>query len=105
MKPVRHLTGRVGELAADCAISSSDAVVDGGGGGRRLLAGLEAHVIEQGRFAESRLEDIAGVMNALPPAHEVQQAMRVAVQTLVCQTADILAVQEAVDPTDALSGG
>src|ERR1039457_1133906 len=44
------------------------------------------------------------MMNALPPAHEVQQAVCVAIQALVCKTANILAVQEAVDPTDAPAG-
>ena len=38
MKPVRDLAGSIGELAADGAISSSNAVVDGGGR-RRAVAG------------------------------------------------------------------
>src|ERR1035438_8501211 len=104
MKPVRQLTGSVGELVADGAIGGGDAVVDGGGRGRRLPAGLEAHVIEQGRFGEVCAGDLAGVMNALPPAHEVQQAVSVAVQALVRETADILAVEELVNPADTLAG-
>jgi hypothetical protein len=63
-----------------------------------LPAGLEAHVIEQSRFGEVLLGDIAGVMNALPPAHEVQQAVRVAVQGFVGQAADILTVEIPIDP-------
>src|ERR1700693_2570457 len=72
---------------------------------KRLPAGLEAHVIEQGRFGEVCPGDIAGVMNALPPTHEVQQAVSVAVQALVCKAADILAVEEAVDPVDTPACG
>ncbi len=69
-----------------------------------MAAGLEAHVIEQGRFGEVCPGDLAGMMNALPPAHEVQQTVRVAVQTLVRKAADILAIEEAVDPSDASAG-
>ena len=76
----RGLVGCVWELVADGAIGTSDAVVDGGGRRRRLPAGLEAQVIEQGRISEVFLEDVAGVVNALPPAHEVQQAVCVAIQ-------------------------
>ena len=43
-------------------------------------------------------------MSALPPAHEVQQAVCIAVQALVCKTADILTVQETVDPSDSPAG-
>jgi len=44
-------------------------------------------------------------MDALPPAHEVQQGVRVAAQSLVGKSADILAVEETVDPSDTLAGG
>ena len=43
-------------------------------------------------------------MNALPPAHEVQQAVCVAVEALVCKAADIVAVQVAIDPADTPAG-
>jgi hypothetical protein len=79
MEPVRHLTGSIGELVADGAIGSGNAIVDGGCGGAPFDAGLVAQVIKQSRFGEILLGDIASVMNALPPAHEVQQAVRVAV--------------------------
>ena len=104
MKAMRNLAGRIGELVADGAIGTSDAVVDGGGRRRRLPAGLETHVIEQSRFGEILLRHVAGVMNTLPPAHEVQQAVRIAVQALVCESTDILAVQVAINPTDATTG-
>ena len=42
------LTGSIGELVTDSAIGTSHAIVDGGGRGRRLPAGLEADVVEQG---------------------------------------------------------
>jgi len=105
MEAVRHLTRGIGELVADGTIGGRRAVIDGRGRRRRLLAGLEAHVIEQSRFREVCLGDVAGVMDALPPAHEVQQAVCVGVEGLVGKAADILAVEEAVDPRDPLSGG
>ena len=37
-------------------------------------------------------------MNALPPAHEVQQAVRVAVQGFVGQPADMFTVEILIDP-------
>ena len=97
MEAVRGLTGSVGELIADSAIGTSDAIVDGRGRRRRLLAGLEAHVVEQGRWAELGPQEVAGMVNALPPAHEVQQAIRINVQGGVGEAADILAVQIAVN--------
>ena len=98
------LTGSIGELVTDGAIGTSHAVVDGGRRRRRLLARLETDVVEQGRIGKVCLEDVAGVMNALPPAHEVQQAVRIAVETLVGKSPDILTVQIAVDPGDASAG-
>ena len=98
MEAMRHLTGSIGELIADSTIGSGDAIVDGGGRRRRLPARLEAQVIEQSRFGEILLGDIASVMNALPPAHEVQQAVRVAVQGFVGQTADMLTIEIPIDP-------
>jgi len=105
MEAVRDLTGSIGELIADSMIGSGGAVVDGGGRRRRSTARLEAHVIEQSRLGEVRGGDFARVMDALPPAHEVQQAVRVAVEGLVCETADILAVEVPIDPRDAFAGG
>jgi hypothetical protein len=59
MQAMRHLTGSIGELIADRTIGTGDAIVDGGGRRRRLPAGLEAQVIEQSRFGEILLGDIA----------------------------------------------
>ena len=100
----RGLIGCVWELVADGTIGTSDAVVDSGSRRWRLPAGLEAQVIEQGRISEVFPGDVAGMVDALPPAHEVQQAVRVAIQGGVCEAADILAVQKAVDPVDASAG-
>ena len=38
------------------------------------------------------------MMNTLPPAHEVQQAVRVAVQGFVGQAADMLTIEIPIDP-------
>ena len=104
MEAVGDLTGSVRELMADSAIGTSDAVVDGRGRRRRLPAGLEAHVVQQGRWAELCPQEVAGMVNALPPAHEVQQAMRINVQGGVGEAADILAVQITVNPAHSLTG-
>jgi hypothetical protein len=95
----------IGELIADGAIGTSHTVVDGSCRRRRLETGLEAHVLEQGRFGEVCWRDVAGVIDALPPAHEVQQAIRVAIEGFVCEAADIVAVQVAIDPSDTFTGG
>ena len=105
LKPLSDLTGSIRELGADGAIGVRDAVVDGGSRRRRLQAGLEAQVIEQCRLGKIRLGDVAGAMNTLPPANEVQQVESVYAQACVGQPADILAVQVPVDPTDSPAGG
>src|ERR1700681_3666747 len=105
MKPASYLAGSIRELVTDGAIGDRDAGVDGGGGGPRLLAGLEAQIIQEGRLGEVRLRDVAGVMKAIPPAHKLQQVVSVNTQTRVCQAANILAVQITIDPTDFAAGG
>jgi hypothetical protein len=94
------LTGSIGELVPDSAIGTSHAVVDSGRRRWRLLARLESDVVEQGRIGKVCLGDVTGVMNALPPAHEVQQAVRIAIEAFVGKSPDILPVQIAVDPAD-----
>src|ERR1700756_203076 len=103
MKAGRGLTGSIGELVADSAIGTRHTVVDGGRRGRRLLAGLEADVVEQGRFGKVCLGDLAGMMNLLPPAYEMQQTVRIAIEAFVGKAPDILTVQVAVDPAHALA--
>jgi hypothetical protein len=105
MEAVRDLTWSIRELITDSAIGSGGAVVDGGGRRRRSEARLEAYVIEQSRLSEVRGRDFTSVMDALPPAYEVQQAVRVAVEGLVCEAADILAVEVPINPRNALAGG
>src|SRR5439155_22610205 len=46
------------------------------------------------------LDDVARVMNALPPANKVQQVESVGAQGGVCQTADVFAIQVMIDPAD-----
>src|ERR1019366_183269 len=105
MEAVRHLTGSIGALISDSTISTGDAIVDGGGRRRRLPARLEAQVIEQRRFGKVGGGDFTSLMNTLPPAHEVQQAMCVGKQAFVGKAANILAIQIAIDPRNALAGG
>src|ERR1700728_2632754 len=80
LKPASDLTGSIRKLVADGAIGVGDAGVDRGGGDRRLQAGLEAQVIEQGRLDEVCPGEVAGVMNTLPPANEVQQVVSIDAQ-------------------------
>ena len=54
----------------------------------RLLAGLESHIVEQGRFGESIFGDRIGVVNTLPPAEKVQQVVRITAQGGVGQAAN-----------------
>src|ERR1700758_865502 len=103
MEARRDLTGSVWELIADSAVGTCHPVIDGGGRERRLTVRLEADVVEQGGCSEVCLGDVAGVVNALPPADEVQQAVSIAVEAFVRQAADILTIQEAVDPAHALA--
>ena len=66
MKASGNLAGSVREVVTQGAVDDGGAVVDGGGGWPWLLAGLETHILEQGRFGEVVVGNVAGVMNALP---------------------------------------
>ena len=105
MKAGSDLAGSVGKLVAQGAIGDGDAVIDGGTGRPRLLAGLEPHIVQERRFGKVTFGDVAGVMNALPPADKVQQVVSVTAQGLVRQAADVLAVQITIDPADLPAGG
>ena len=105
MKAAGDLTGSVGELVAEGAIGDGDAVIDGGSGRPRLLAGLEAHIIQERRLGKVTFPNVAGVMNALPPANKVQQVVSVDAQGRVRQAADVFAVQVTIDPADLPAGG
>src|ERR1700674_5653062 len=77
LETTSDLTGTLRELVAEGAIGNGDAVIDGASGRPRLLAGLEAHGIQKGRLGKVCFGEVAGVMNALPPADEVQQVVSV----------------------------
>src|SRR5215469_6962273 len=83
MKTASDLTRSVRELVAQSAIRDGNAVVDKGSRRPRLLAGLEAHVIQECRLGEISFHDVAGVMNALPPSNEVQQVVSVGSQSRI----------------------
>jgi hypothetical protein len=83
MKTASDLTRSVRELVAQSTIRNGNAVVDEGSRWARLLAGLEAHVIQECRLGKVSFHDIAGVMNAFPPANEVQQVVSVGSQSRV----------------------
>src|SRR5260370_29044942 len=102
MKAVSELAGRLGELVADGAIG--DAGIDGGRRRPRLLAGLEAHIIQERGLAKVTFLNIAGVMNTLPPANKVQQIVSIGAQGGVRQAANIFAVQVTIDPAHLPAG-
>ncbi len=77
MKAAGDLTGSIGELVAEGAIGDGDAVIDGGRERPRLLAGLEAHIIQERGLGQVTFPNVAGVMNTLPPADKVQQVVSV----------------------------
>ena len=66
MKTASDLTRSVRELVAQSTIRDGNAVVDEGSRWPRLLAGLEAHVIQECRLGKVSFHDIAGVMNGFP---------------------------------------
>src|SRR5215469_9103225 len=75
MEALRHLAGSLGELITDSAVGTGDAIVDCGGRRWRLLARLEAQIIEQRRWGEVGSGDFGGVMTTLPPAHKTQTGL------------------------------
>ena len=105
MKATGDLARSIGELIADGAFGDGHAVIDGGRGWPRLLAGLEAHIIQERGLGKVTFSNVAGGMNALPPANEVQQVVSADAQGGVRQTANILAVQITIDPADSPAGG
>src|SRR5437763_1413171 len=100
MKTASHLAGSVGELVAQCAIRSGNTGIDRGPGRWRLQAGLKPNVLQERRFGEVSLHDVAGAMNTRPPADKVQQIVRVKAQTPDGQPAYVLAVQIAINPAN-----
>jgi hypothetical protein len=104
MKAAGDLAGSLGELIADGTIGNSDAVIDEGRGRPRLLAGLEAHIIQERGLGKVAFPNVAGVTHTLPPADKVQQVVSVSAQGGVRQTANLFAVQVTIDPANPLAG-
>jgi hypothetical protein len=104
MKATGQLGGGIGELVAKSAIGVGDAVIDAGTGRRGLLAGLELHIIQEGRLGQVTFGYVAGMMKTLPPANKMQQVVSVDSQRGIRHTADILAVQVTIDPADLPAG-
>jgi len=77
MKAAGDLAGSIGELIAEGAIDNGDAVIDDGRGRPRLLAGLEAHIIQERGLGEVTFPNVAGGVNTLPPANKVQQIVSI----------------------------
>src|SRR5258708_39284937 len=98
MKAAGNLAGSIGELVADGALGDGHAVINGGSGRPRLLAGLKPHIFKERRLGQVTFLNVAGVVNALPPAIKVQQVVSVSAQGRVCYVSNIFAVQVTSDP-------
>ena len=98
------LTRRIGEHGTQRAINNGNARIDSATRQRWIVAGLEAHIIEQRGFCKSAFDYVGGVMNAFPPAEKVQQGMRVTEQRDFSDAANALAIQETIDPVDLTVG-
>jgi hypothetical protein len=105
MKASGNLARSVREVVTKGAVDDGGAVVDRGGGWPWLLAGLEAHILQQSRFAEVVFGNVAGVMDTVPPTKKMQQLMCIDAQGRISQAANILAVQETIDPGDLAACG
>ena len=105
MKAVGDLAGSLGELVAEGALGDGDAIIDGGRGRPRLLAGLEAHIVQERGLGEVTFPNITGVMNTLPPADEMQQIVGVGAQAGVRQAANLFAILVTIDPANLAAGG
>src|SRR5436305_13756270 len=100
MKAGSHLTRGVGVLMMERTIRDGNTGIDGGASRTRVCAGLESNVVEEGRAGEVLGGYRTGVMNAVPPADEVQQIVSIKSQRARRQPTDILAIQIAIDPAN-----
>src|SRR5947208_378648 len=100
MKTRSDLTGSVWELIAERTISHCNAGIDCGAARTTLFGGLGSNIVEKGRFGEVLSGYRIGVMNAFPPADEVQQIVSIKTQRARCQPTHIFAIQIAIDPAN-----
>ena len=87
LKPMRDLAWSIRERVAKGAINVGKTLVDAGCRGPRLQAGLEPHVVQQSRLGKICHRYLGGVMDALPPANEVQQVVSVTLSKPACRNA------------------
>ena len=104
MKSAGDLTRSIGELVAQRAIHDRDSGVNRGPGRLWLEAGLETEVIQQRRFGEISLQNVACTMRARPPPDKVQQVVCVKAKTSGRQASYVLAVQITIDPLNLAPG-
>ena len=99
-----ELTRGIRELIAQSSLSDDNATINAGCCRPRLLTRLEANVVQQCRFGEGGFRDGVGVVNADPPAEEVQQVEGIASKRGLSQTPNTLTIEEPVDPGHLTSG-
>src|SRR5215831_10155009 len=73
LKRRSDLTGGARKGDAEGAIDDGNTLIDSSARQLAFLAGLESHIVEQRRLAESVFGDLIGVVNTLPPPEKVQQ--------------------------------
>jgi hypothetical protein len=105
MKPAGALEGSVGKLVSEGAIRERHTIVDRRTGRSRLLAGLESDIVKQRGFGEGGFGDISGVMDAFPPADEVEKVVGVDAQRSFSHPPDVLTIQETINPADLAAAG
>src|ERR1039457_1696407 len=89
----------LGELASQGALGDDNTAVDAGRCRPGLLAGLESHIVQQGRLGECGFGNRVGVVNLGAPAAALPQVEGVATERRFGQTANPLAVQVAIEPS------
>jgi hypothetical protein len=86
-------------------IDDGNALIDGGTGQLAFLAGLESHIVQQGRFGEGIFGYRVSMVNTFPPPEKVQQFVRICSQGGVGQAAEHLVVEVLIDPGNLTAGG
>src|SRR4051794_31540060 len=78
--------------------------VDAFGSWRRILADLEANVVEKRRLGQVLLGDGGGVARSRPPAEEMEEVVGITTQRGIGYATNSLLVQISIDPPHVPTG-
>src|SRR5262245_15516145 len=90
---------------AEGAIDDGNTLIDSSARQLAFLAGLESHIVEQRRLAESVFGDLIGVVNTLPLPGKVQQRVSHRFAELRRPDDEGFRNRGMVDPLDLTAGG